>query len=686
MSKNENYDLKKIELHKYNLDFSILQDNKKLFNRIHERKNHLDYAKSELKKHFIGIDSVIDKIFNNIEAWYILPELVTRPIIINLWGLTGVGKTDLVRRLVKLLGYEDRFLEEQLTNKSNGYKETVEELLKFSSIEETQPGIVLFDEIQRFRSIDEDGHEIHDYAYQDLWTLLSDGQVSGEADKKRQIIRMIFDNAYSEERNSNKNNQNFPDCPIEGLDIDDDSDKSKKYKRKYYRAEELKALLKLKEPVNEIMTWDKEKVHKLLIGSLNKKNIFNQEDYTKLLIFISGNLDEAYEMASSTDDADIDADIFYDNSLKITINTIKEQLLKRFRAEQIARFGNAHIIYPSLNRKSFEKIIYRKVLNVNNEVFEKTKIKIESDQSVYDFLYRNGVYPAQGTRPIFTTITSCWENKIPKIILWCIENKINNVKIDYYFHKDKKGYIVREKDSPSQGVKETFIPCEGDLDNIKGLNNSEDKAITSVHEAGHAIIYAYLFNKAPNQIISVTTSKNNKGYIYPHKINHSKKQSIDFVTVLMGGRVAEELVFGEHYISNGASGDIECATRLAVKMYRSWGFFDSLSTHQHSSVQGQNSFWSVYSDIEKMDKKINKLILNKKEEAKKILKKNNDLFKEVSEKLYHNGKIDPEDFIKIYNKYIPSSLITVEKSGFTVYESNRLENFYKFLGKSVDKP
>lgn len=63
----------------------------------------LSQVKAQLKKEFIGIDEVIDKVIESITSWYLIPEMNDRPVIVNLWGLTGTGKTSLVNRLIELL-------------------------------------------------------------------------------------------------------------------------------------------------------------------------------------------------------------------------------------------------------------------------------------------------------------------------------------------------------------------------------------------------------------------------------------------------------------------------------------------------------------------------------------------------------------------------------------------------------
>ena len=78
---------------------------------IKQRQAELDTLRGQLKKDFIGLDEVIDQIVESIKVWYIFPELQIRPTIVCLWGLTGVGKTDLVRKMVSYLRMQDRFME-----------------------------------------------------------------------------------------------------------------------------------------------------------------------------------------------------------------------------------------------------------------------------------------------------------------------------------------------------------------------------------------------------------------------------------------------------------------------------------------------------------------------------------------------------------------------------------------------
>src|SRR6056297_3773786 len=72
-----------------------------------QKQEVLEKAEKTLKTEFVGINHVIDKIFEWIGPWYLFPNIQETPLVINLWGMTGVGKSSLVNRLVELLDFSN---------------------------------------------------------------------------------------------------------------------------------------------------------------------------------------------------------------------------------------------------------------------------------------------------------------------------------------------------------------------------------------------------------------------------------------------------------------------------------------------------------------------------------------------------------------------------------------------------
>ena len=128
-----------------------------------QRQRQLAAAAAQLKSELIGIDEVIDRVIDAIRAWYVLPQLIQRPVIVCLWGLTGTGKTQLTRRLAQLLGFYDRFVEVQMDGFSHGagYRSsTISGMLADSGIAEGAPGVLVLDEFQRFRTVNAKREEV----------------------------------------------------------------------------------------------------------------------------------------------------------------------------------------------------------------------------------------------------------------------------------------------------------------------------------------------------------------------------------------------------------------------------------------------------------------------------------------------------------------------------------------------
>ena len=61
-----------------------------------EKQQKLESTKVQLKSYLFGLDPIIDQVVDSIASWYFFPEHQTRPLVINLWGMTGMGKTELV--------------------------------------------------------------------------------------------------------------------------------------------------------------------------------------------------------------------------------------------------------------------------------------------------------------------------------------------------------------------------------------------------------------------------------------------------------------------------------------------------------------------------------------------------------------------------------------------------------------
>ena len=181
-----------------------------------------------------------------------------------------------------------------------------------------------------------------------------------------------------------------------------------------------------------------------------------------------------------------------------------------------------------------------------------------------------------------------------------------------------------------------------------------EKRNTAFHEAGHAIIAHVLPTMDPVQQISIIPSGNALGYTLnpPKEDKYSvyKEELKDKIAMLLGGRAAEELIFGD--ISGGASNDIQRATETAKKMVTQLGMSKVLGprcfgTGQSEVFLGRDfSSSQDYSDetAAKIDMEIHAIIQEAYDRAKRILTEKMDKLNFVAEFLLKNEIMDGEQF------------------------------------------
>ena len=598
--------------------------------KIESKRAVLNGVKVQLKTEFFGLDTIIDKVIDSVSAWYIFPELITRPVIINLWGMTGVGKTQLVRRLVSLLDYGDKFVEVQMDGGStSGYwANKLSSILSQSTIDEGEPGILLLDEIQRFRTVDDHGGDVKVERYQDVWTLLSDGKFSADSSAFAELEMMMI-------------NQNFEAGKIVPLtDLNDDEDEEEeegrtKQKRQVmypYEAKNLKKMLRLPHSIPDIMRMSSSEIMRLIENARSSRTSW-EIDYSKLVIFISGNLDSAFSGSINTDDADTDADFYHEITKNISINDIKESLLTRFRPEQISRLGNNHIIYPSMSKKSYQQLITATCTKYIDEMAKVSDINFDLDQSVLDQIYDNAVFPTQGTRPVFSSIHKIFSNLLVNVAFWAIEHDLTDIKLQMTEdHKQIRAISSIER----------VFPIDLELNERKAKTSLDFKTVVGVHEVGHAAVYALLNQAAPFEL-KVNISSFRGGYMLPSPDDEAitKEQFLDNICVNLAGRAAEEVVFGENHATTGASQDIINATQSASAYCRRFGF-DGLPAYIDSPNNNNITYLTAIADT---DPVIRNIIMSQFERAKDLIVKNMPYVKHLTDVIIDRGSLSADDFI-----------------------------------------
>ena len=169
--------------------------------------------------------------------------------------------------------------------------------------------------------------------------------------------------------------------------------------------------------------------------------------------------------------------------------------------------------------------------------------------------------------------------------------------------------------------------------------SEEEKLKTAYHEAGHAIVGRSLEEHDPIYKVTIIPRGRALGVTVflpeEDKYSHSNQSILDRISGLYGGRIAEELVYGEKGITTGASNDIERATELARNMVTKWGLskklgplkFDTDSDEPFLGRSAGNNQPTFSQDTAKIiDEEIKEIISKSYKKAKDILEDNLDNF------------------------------------------------------------
>lgn len=191
----------------------------------------------------------------------------------------------------------------------------------------------------------------------------------------------------------------------------------------------------------------------------------------------------------------------------------------------------------------------------------------------------------------------------------------------------------------------------------------EDKKITAYHEAGHAIVKKFVKHADPIRKISIIPRGMALGYVMDKptsdRVNYSRSEILDKIAGLLGGRVAEEVVFGKDYVTTGAENDLQRATELARKMIIEWGMSDIigpmfLEEKKNEVFLGREiGRYKNYSEAtaKLIDAEVKRLIVEQYRRVKDILIKNRELLDKLAETLLEKEVLTEEELDQLISQY-----------------------------------
>lgn len=232
-----------------------------------------------------------------------------------------------------------------------------------------------------------------------------------------------------------------------------------------------------------------------------------------------------------------------------------------------------------------------------------------------------------------------------------LENLLNEAAI--MAARDSRSYIMQ------QDIKHAFLKVGIGAEKRSKVISEKEKKITAYHEAGHAILFHVLPDMDPVYTISIIpTGVGAAGYTMPLPENdemfNTKGKMLQDITTLLGGRVAEEIIFGD--ITTGASNDIKRATATARAMVMQYGMSEKMGLIAYGD-EGDEVFIgrdlahtrSYSEEVAKdIDQEIHEIIDGCHQKAREIILEHEDVLHKCAALLLEKEKVQRDEFEALF--------------------------------------
>lgn len=184
----------------------------------------------------------------------------------------------------------------------------------------------------------------------------------------------------------------------------------------------------------------------------------------------------------------------------------------------------------------------------------------------------------------------------------------------------------------------------------------EEKKLTAYHEAGHAIVGIHVPQHDPVHKVTIIPRGRALGVTFylpeRDKLSLTRQAALSKLASAMGGKAAEELVFGPENVTNGAYSDIQHVTQLATAMVSQWGMSDKLGNINYTSTQesflGSHSQFNASEESrELIDREVRRLVDEAYERAKTILREHWDEMENLAQGLLEYETLTGEDVMRV---------------------------------------
>jgi ATP-dependent Zn protease len=273
------------------------------------------------------------------------------------------------------------------------------------------------------------------------------------------------------------------------------------------------------------------------------------------------------------------------------------------------------------------------------------------------------------------------KSNVSKFIFDVIQQKLNIQRIHLSVVNNK---LIAQFHQDENCIYTSSCVLLSKMEKLREAKQDEKQAIVAVHESGHVVLSAVLFNRIPELVVSSSSSPESDGFMFSRntKTYFSRHEMIAHAAMLLGGLVAEEIIFGKNYATRGSDSDISAATEFISEMIKAEGL-GTLKMRFATTSDDSNNYLHHISECEN---EISTHLQEAYNLAEKTLQKEKKVLLVLSNELSQKSKLEKDEIEQLIKKHaINSSSINIphdyyrqkikaQLSTYTVFEEINEKN------------
>jgi hypothetical protein len=655
---------------------------------LRQREKFLSTIWSQTKNDYVGNHAEMDTLARSLDLWLTNWEYATRsPTVVGVWGLTGSGKTSVVRQVLTQAGLDPRTIYIDLKRVVNPdhAAQAISQLITMFSPRMTQERekwsneprkmVVILDEFQRAQTRAADGSRLSNPFVDFLMECLGNqGQVSVENSDYSSLFRSIESDLRALEILEADGLPNIRDYPS---NLPQTGSKAKAFVRRRIRTNQ--ELLSVTPP-NVIL------------------------DFSQALFVTLGNFPIGFRDAESINPELASADELHRSTSKMTRTDLTELLKKIFHPEDLGRLGPDQLIFHSILEKDYYALIDLTLSKISDHA-KTLGLEIEVSPTLKELLVSKVLMPGLGPRVFLEVLYKTFDDpllrikrhtaslysgkKVPRstkflvsasedgtIIRWSPQNTAAPINFEQpsLWGELSAGVWRSEKTDGTTGPS----PYAGAIAKAR----EKRLIVAAVHEAAHATLMASTQKIVPDVVQTDSQSQNVGGFtrFAPElKLEPTfRSDAIALLAYLLAGVAGEVIVFGEP--SLGGTDDFKKANLLAASLFRTGNLQAGEKRLMANDVAFQ-LYGPVPLGFEIYRESVDSVLQEGLRMAKEILQNEKRFFLELSQKLSEQPSVQAIELLDLVKAHWADAIVREQILSFNGAEGSCAESLRKQLKK-----